>query len=168
MSAFESSDRRWLARADEHSLELARHELVINCDDRREPVIDELLYRGAAAIAAEAARSGRARGLSAEQILSAGEEAVATLAMRIRAPVSLPGVTPLARDLVAVAIAARTPEPRRPPRLVWRTPDLDQVGDNQPPTSSRRASTPSPASIAAQVRNAARRGEIRPNDPRAS
>ncbi len=168
MSAFESSDPRWLAHADERSLELVRHELVINCDDRREPVIDELLRRGAHVIAAEAARAGRARGLSSRQILSAGEEATATLAMRVRSPEPLPLVTPLARELVGAVIAARTPEPNRPPRLVWRTPELDEVGERQPPAPSRRASPPSAAWIAAQVRREARRGEITPNDPRTS
>jgi hypothetical protein len=168
MTAFESSDPRWLANADERSLELLRHELVINCDDRREPVIDELLRRSTAVIASESARSGRERGLSAQQILGAGEEAAATLAMRLRTPVPLKSITALARELVADAIEARTPESRRPPRLVSRPPELEEVSDTQPSAPTGRLSAPSATSIAARLRAAARRGEINPNDPRTS
>ncbi len=155
-------------RADERSLELARYELVLNCDDRREAVIDELLRRGTAVIATEATRTGRAQGLSAQQILTADEEAAATLAMRLRTLAPLKAVTPLARELVAAAIAARSPKPKRPPRLVSRAPELDQVGEGQRPAPTSRPSAPSAASIAARVRDAARRGQIRLNDPQSS
>ncbi len=168
MTAFESSDPRWLSRADERSLELTRYERVLNCDDRREAVIDELLRRGTEVIATEATRSGQAQGLSAQQILTANEEAAATLAMRLRTPVPLKAVTPLARDLIAAAIAARTPKPKRPPQLVSRAPELDQVSEGRPPAPTSRRSAPSAASIAARTRDAARRGQIRPNDPQSS
>jgi len=52
MNPSESRDPAALARANERSLERLRIELVLSCDDDREPVIDELLRRGAAAIGA--------------------------------------------------------------------------------------------------------------------
>ncbi|MHB1569703.1 MAG: hypothetical protein ACYCXW_02645 [Solirubrobacteraceae bacterium] len=192
MTAFESSGpyesphSHFLARADERALELRRHELVVNCDDAREPVIDELLRRGREIIAAETVRVGRANALAREQILEAGEEAVVTLAMRLRTPVALKPITPLARELANDAIRARAPEPDHPPRLASRPQEPRK--DAQPPLDSddepaeadegpvakadkdpvveagqgrpRRART----AIEAQLRDALRQGRIKPNN----
>jgi hypothetical protein len=168
MNPFESSDPHYLARADERSLEVSRHELVVNCDDRREAVIDELQRRGTPIIATETVRLGRANRLSPQQIIAAGEEATANLAMRLRRPLNLRPITPLARELAQEAIRARAPEGARPPRLTSRPPDLREVRENPPVGPEKKPIPPAPRSIEAQLADALRRGKIKRNNPQTS
>jgi hypothetical protein len=167
MTAFESFDPGWLARVDERALELARYEFVINCDDRREAVIDEMTHRAVPLIGGETARLGRAQGLSKRQILQASEEAATNLAMRLRRPEPLATVTSLAHQLAAAAIKARLPEPEQPSQLVSREPELREIAEDE----TKEKASPRPPQlrvIAARVRDAARRGQITPNDPQSS
>lgn len=168
MNAFESPDPRFLASAGERSLELWRHELVVNCDDRREAVIDELLRRGTATITSETVRLGRTNGLSRQQIIAAGEEAAVTLAMRVRTAARLKLITPLARDLAGDAIRARAVEPDRPPRLVSRPPELREISEKPDEESDKKPIPPKSSSIDEQLREALRHGTIRRNNPETS
>jgi hypothetical protein len=136
-------------------------------------VIDELARRGTAIVAGEAVRLGRAYGLSRQQIIGAGEEATATLAMRLRQPLHLKLITALARELAEDAIRARKPETDRPPRLASRPPELREVGQEPPPAADKKAVPqkavpPAARSIDAQLADALRRGRIKRNKPETS
>lgn len=168
MNPFDSRDPAALAHADERSLELLRHELVLNCDDGREPVIDELLRRGAAMISTETWQLGRARGLARAQIIAAGEEAVVKLALRLRAPRRLNAITPLARELAADAIHQRAPGPEQPPRLVSRPPELREATEGAAASEPSALQLPPMRWIERELRDAAREGRIRPNRPETS
>jgi hypothetical protein len=168
MNPSESPDPQYLARADERSLELWRHELVVNGDDRREAVIDELLRRATAFITRQTVRLGRDRGLSDPQIIAAGEEATVTLAMRLRRPTRLAPITALARKLAQHAILARAPERNQPPRLTAHEAEPRPVTEIRPGAADKRAVPPARRSIEALLAEALRRGEITRNDPRTS
>jgi hypothetical protein len=168
MGANQSPDPHSLTAADERSLELLRHELVINGDDRREMVIDELLRRGAAAIADEATHRGREQGHSRQQIASTSEEAAAILAMRLRTTARLKPITLLARELTRAALGARAPECERPARLV-APPTVRKLREQQPDGADQHPPRAAKgASIEAQLADALRRGMLKRNDPESS
>jgi hypothetical protein len=168
MNSFGSSDPSSLSGADERSLELWRYELVVNCDDRREPVIDELLRRGTAVVTRETVRLGRAAGLAREHILAASEEATITLAMRLRRTTRLTPITALARELADEAVRARAPEAGSPPRLVSRPPELRPIIEKLADEAGRTQTPPSGASLDTQLADALRRGRIKRNNPETS
>lgn len=91
---------------------MRRFEFVLNLDDRREMVIDEMLRRGIDVIASEARRLGTSAGLSREQIVVAAEAASVMLQLRLSRPGTLRALSTEARELAAEAVEARAPEIR--------------------------------------------------------
>jgi len=93
---------------------------------------------------------------------------VVTLAMRLRTPHPLTTVTLLARELAAEAIRGRAPESGRPPRMVARPPDLREAGDGIAASSGTAPDSLSMPRLRRALRDAAREGRIKRNDPETS
>ncbi len=167
MTSFESFDPASLRRLDERALELRRFEFVLNLDDRREMVIDEMLRRGIDVIASEARRLGTSAGLSREQIVVAAEAASVMLQLRLSRPGTLRALSTEARELAAEAVEARAPEDQGPAELVHRRPDLRLVTPPLDVSDDAEAETKPgqpPRTVNERLTDALRRREIKPND----